>query len=331
MPRSSAAESPRVATFAPTLTLVLALSPCTASAQDYPSRPLRLVAGFAPGGITDVLARAVAARMSEGLGQAVNVENRPGAGTLIACELVARAPADGYTLLFQDVTTHSINATFYRKLPYDSEKDFTPIGLVAASPLMLAVHPSVPARSLRELIALAKSKPDALTLGTGGVGTTAHVGAAMINRAAGTRIQLIGYKGSAPAVTAVLGGDIELTLSTTPALLSQVKSGRMRALGLTSKARVPGLEVPTIAEGGLPGFEIMIYSGVLGPAGLQPAVLDRLSAELMRAVETRQVRDTLAELGAQPAASTPSRFSAHLRTEIARLGEVVRASGAQAQ
>jgi tripartite-type tricarboxylate transporter receptor subunit TctC len=196
---------------------------------------------------------------------------------------------------------------------------------------MLAVHPSVPARSLAELIALAKAKPGALTLGTGGVGTTAHVGAAMINRAAGTSIQLIGYKGSAPAVTAVLSGDIELTLSTTPALLSQVRSGRMRALGLSSKARVPGLDVPTIAEGGLPGFEIMIYSGVLGPAGLPPAVLNRLSAELVRAVDTQQVRATLAEPGAQPAASTPAQFATHLRTEIARLGEVVRASGAQAQ
>ncbi|MCE2949432.1 MAG: Bug family tripartite tricarboxylate transporter substrate binding protein [bacterium] len=312
-------------------TLAGALVPGAASAQDYPSRPVRMVAGFAPGGITDVLARAVAARMSEGLGQTVNVENRPGAGTLIACELVARAPADGYTLLFQDVTTHSINASFYRKLPYDSEKDFTAVGLVAASPLMLAVHPSVPGRSLAELIALAKAKPGALTLGTGGVGTTAHVGAAMINRAAGTRIQLIGYKGSAPTVTAVLSGDIELTLSTTPALLSQVKSGRMRALGLSSKSRVPGLDVPTIAEGGLPGFEIMIYSGVLGPAGLPPAVLNRLSAELVRAVDAQQVRATLAELGAQPAAGTPAQFATHLRTEIVRLGEVVRASGAQAQ
>lgn len=309
----------------------IGLLPPAAFAQDYPVRPLRLVAGFAPGGITDVLARAVAARLSEGLGQSVNVENRPGAGTLIACELVARAPADGYTLLFQDVTTHAINATFYRKLPYDSEKDFTPVGLVAASPLMLAVHPSVPARSLQELLALAKARPGALSLGTGGVGTTAHVGAAMINRAAGTEIQLIGYKGSAPAVTAVLSGDIALTLSTTPALLSQVKSGRMRALGLTSKARVPGMDVPTIAEGGLPGFEIMIYSGVLGPQGLPAAVLNRLSSELVRAVATQQVRDTLAELGAQPAASTPAQFSTHLRTEIARLGEVVRASGAQAQ
>jgi tripartite-type tricarboxylate transporter receptor subunit TctC len=311
--------------------LVIGLVPCAAWAQDYPARPLRMVAGFAPGGITDVLARAVAARMSEGLGQTVNVENRPGAGTLIACELVARSHADGYTLLFQDVTTHSINASFYRKLPYDSEKDFTAVGLVAASPLMLAVHPSVPARSLGELLALAKSKPDALTLGTGGVGTTAHVGAAMINRAAGTRIQLIGYKGSAPAVNAVLGGDIELTLSTTPALLPQVRSARMRALGLTSKARVPGMDMPTLAEGGLPGFEIMIYSGVLGPAGLPAPVLNRLSAELNRAVGTQQVRETLSELGAQPAAGTPAQFSAHLRTEIARLGEVVRASGAQAQ
>jgi tripartite-type tricarboxylate transporter receptor subunit TctC len=153
----------------------------------------------------------------------------------------------------------------------------------------------------------------------------------MINSAAGTKIELIGYKGSAPAVTAVLAGDIELTLSTTPALLAQVKNGRMRALGLTSRARVPGLDVPTIAEAGLPGFEIMIYSGVLGPAGLPAPVVNRLATELNRVAGTQQVRDTLAELGAQPAPSTPAQFATHLRTEIARLGAVVRASGAQAQ
>ncbi len=306
--------------------------PCASVlAQDYPGRSVRLVAGFAPGGITDVLARAVAVRLSEGLGQQVVVENRPGAGTLIASELVARAVPDGYTLLFQDVTTHAINASFYRKLPYDTEKDFTPVALVAASPLMLAVHPSVPVRSVKELIALARAKPGALTLGTGGVGTTAHVAGAMMNSAAGMKIELIGYKGSAPAVQAVLAGDIELTLSTTPAVMSHVKSGRMRALGLTSAKRVAGIDLPTLAEAGLPGFEIMIYSGVLGPAGLSVPVVNRLSAELARAVASQAVRDTLAELGAQPSASTPAQFAAHLKGEIARLGSVVRASGAQAQ
>jgi tripartite-type tricarboxylate transporter receptor subunit TctC len=269
--------------------------------------------------------------MGEGLGQQVVVENRPGAGTLIACELVARAPADGYTLLFQDVTTHAINATFYKKLPYDTEKDFTAISLVAASPLMLAVHPSVPARTVKELTALARARPGALTLGTGGVGTTAHVGGAMINSAAGTKIELIGYKGSAPAVQAVLSGDIELTLSTTPALLPHLKSGRMRALAITSGQRVPGLDVPTMAEAGLPGAGIMIYSGVLGPAGLPVGVLNRLSTELGRVVASQPVRDAFAELGAQPFPSTPAAFATHLRTEIARLGSVVRASGAQAQ
>ncbi|MBC7779698.1 MAG: tripartite tricarboxylate transporter substrate binding protein [Proteobacteria bacterium] len=311
--------------------LLAACAGTSAFAQDYPTRTIRLIAGFAPGGITDVLARAIAVRMSEGLGQQVVVENRPGAGTLIACELVARSPADGYTLLFQDVTTHAINATFYKRLPYDTEKDFTAIGLVAASPLLLAVHPSVPARSLKELVALAKAKPGALTLGTGGVGTTAHVGGAMINSAAGTSIELIGYKGSAPAVQAVLAGDIGLTLSTTPALLAHLKTGRMRALAITARERVAGLDVPTLAEAGVAGADIMIYSGVLGPAGLPAPVVNRLSTELARVVASQPVRDTMADLGAQPNPSTPTQFATHLRNEIARLGAIVRASGAQAQ
>jgi tripartite-type tricarboxylate transporter receptor subunit TctC len=176
-----------------------------------------------------------------------------------------------------------------------------------------------------------RAKPGALTLGTGGVGTTAHVGAAMMNSAAAMKIELIGYKGSAPAVQAVLAGDIELTLSTTPAVMAHVKSGRMRALGLTSAKRVAGIDLPALAEAGLPGFEIMIYSGVLGPPGLFAPVVNRLSTELVRAVASQPVRETLSELGAQPNPSTPAQFAAHLKSEIARLGAVVRASGAQAQ
>src|SRR5215218_7627981 len=171
---------------------------CAFAQSDYPAKPVRLIAGFAPGGITDVLARTVAERLSAGLGRQVVVENRPGAGTQIACELVAKAPADGYMLLFQDVTTHAINATYYRKLPYDSARDFTAIALVAASPLVLAVHPSVPARSVKEFVALAKAKPGQLQYGTGGAGTTGHIAGEMFAAASGIKITHIPFKGSGP-------------------------------------------------------------------------------------------------------------------------------------
>lgn len=304
---------------------------CAFAQSDYPAKPVRLIAGFAPGGITDVLARTVAERLSAGLGRQVVVENRPGAGTQIACELVAKAPADGYTLLFQDVTTHAINATYYRKLPYDSARDFTAVALVAASPLVLAVHPSVPARSVKEFVALAKAKPGQLQYGTGGAGTTGHIAGEMFAAASGIKITHIPFKGSGPAVQSVLGGEIAFTFSTTAAVIPLIESGRLRALGVTSPQRVAGLGVPTIAESGYPKFEIVLYSGVLGPAGLPAAVTNKLSAEIARALATPEIKQTYSKLGAVPYTTTPEQFAASLNAEIVRLGAVVRASGAELQ
>src|SRR5258706_13805134 len=204
-------------------------SACGCAQSDYPVKPVRLIAGFAPGGITDVLARTMAERLSAGLGRQVVVENRPGAGTQIACELVAKAPPDGYTLLFQDITTHAINAPYYRKLSYDTARDFTAIALVAASPLVLAVHPSVPARSVKEFVALAKARPNQLQYGTGGAGTTGHIAGEMFAAASGIQITHIPYKGSGPAVQSVLGGEIAFTFSTTAAVIPLLQSGRLRA------------------------------------------------------------------------------------------------------
>jgi tripartite-type tricarboxylate transporter receptor subunit TctC len=299
--------------------------------SDYPAKPVRLIAGFAPGGITDVLARTVAERLSAGLGRQVVVENRPGAGTQIACELVAKAPADGYTLLFQDVTTHAINATYYRKLPYDSARDFTAVALVAASPLVLAVHPSVPARSVKEFVALAKAKPGQLQYGTGGAGTTGHIAGEMFAAASGIKITHIPFKGSGPAVQSVLGGEIAFTFSTTAAVIPLIESGRLRALGVTSPQRIAGIDVPTIAESGYPNFEIVLYSGVLGPAGLPAAVTNKLSAEIARALATPEIKQTYFKLGAVPYTTTPEKFAASLNSEITRLGAVVRQSGAELQ
>jgi tripartite-type tricarboxylate transporter receptor subunit TctC len=304
---------------------------CAFAQSDYPAKPVRLIAGFAPGGITDVLARTVAERLSAGLGRQVVVENRPGAGTQIACELVAKAPADGYTLLFQDVTTHAINATYYRKLSYDSARDFTAVALVAASPLVLAVHPSVPARSVKEFVALAKARPDQLQYGTGGAGTTGHIAGEMFAAASGIKIAHIPYKGSGPAVQSVLGGEIAFTFSTTAAVIPLIESGRLRALGVTSPQRIAGLDVPTIAESGYPNFEIVLYSGVLGPAGLPAAVTNKLSAEIARALATPEIRQTYAKLGAAPYTTTPEKFAASLNSEIIKLGAIVRHSGAELQ
>ncbi len=304
---------------------------CTCAQSDYPVKPVRLIAGFAPGGITDVLARTMAERLSAGLGRQVVVENRPGAGTQIACELVAKAPPDGYTLLFQDITTHAINATYYRKLSYDTARDFTAIALVAASPLVLAVHPSVPARSVKEFVALAKARPNQLQYGTGGAGTTGHIAGEMFAAASGIQITHIPYKGSGPAVQSVLGGEIAFTFSTTAAVIPLLESGRLRALGVTTPQRIAGLDVPTIAESGFPKFEIVLYSGVLGPAGLPAAVTSKLSAEIARALAMPEIRQTYARLGAVPYTTTPEKFAASLNSEIGRLGAVVRASGAELQ
>jgi tripartite-type tricarboxylate transporter receptor subunit TctC len=304
---------------------------CASAQTDYPVKPIRLIAGFAPGGITDVLARTVAERLSASLGRQVVVENRPGAGTQIACELVAKAPPDGYTLLVQDITTHAINATYYRKLAYDTARDFTAVALVAASPLVLAVHPSVPARSVKEFVALAKAKPGQLQYGTGGAGTTGHIAGEMFAAASGIKVTHIPYKGSGPAVQAVLSGEIAFTFSTTAAVIPLLDSGRLRALAVTTAERVAGLDVPTIAAAGYPKFEIVLYSGILGPAGLPAAITNKLSGEIARALATPEIKQTYARLGAVPYTTTPEKFATSLNAEIVRLGAVVRASGAELQ
>jgi len=303
---------------------------CGVHAQsNYPNKPVRLVAGFAPGGITDVLARAVAARLTAALGEQFIVENRPGAGTVIACDFVAKAPADGYTLLFQDATTHAINATYYKNLPYDSVKDFTPVGLVALSPLVLAVHPSVPARSVKDFIALAKANPAALTYGTGGVGTTGHIAGEVMADMAGIRLLHVAYKGSGPAVQGVLGGEIASTFSTTAALIPLMKAGRLRALGVSTATRIPGLAVPTIAESGVPGYEVVLYSGVLGPANLPLPIIEKLNAALVRIVTAAEVKETYANLGVVPFSDSPQEFAAHMKSEIAKFAKVLKNAGGE--
>ncbi len=299
-------------------------------AQEYPQKPIRLVVGFTAGGISDVLARAIGAKLSAGIGQQVVVDNRVGAGTTIASDLVAKAPPDGYTLFMQDITTHAINATLYKKLPYDTVKDFTPISLVAASPLLLLVHPSLPVKSVKELIALAKSKPGQIVYASSGNGTILHLSAETLKSMAKIDMVHVPYKGSAQAVQGLLGGEVAVSFSTMPPALPQVKAGRLRAIGVTTpKRNTAAPDVPTIAEAGLPGFNIVLYSGVLGPAKLPAAVVAKLNSELAKAVNSPDVKAIYATLGVDPLTDTPEQFTAHIASEIEKLGKAVRAAGAQ--
>ncbi|HEV8517692.1 MAG TPA: tripartite tricarboxylate transporter substrate binding protein [Burkholderiales bacterium] len=306
------------------------LSAGSALAQsDYPNRSIRLVLGFPPGGISDVLARAIGAKLSANLGHQVVIDNRPGAGTTIASDIVAKSAPDGYTLFMQDMTTHAINASLYKKLPYDTVKDFTPISLVASSALMLVVHPSLPAKSVKELIALAKSRPGQIVYASSGNGTILHLAGETFKSMAGIDMIHVPYKGSAQAVQALLAGEVALTFSTMPPALPQVKAGKLRALGVTTlKRNAAAPEVPTISEAGLKGFDVVLYSGVLGPAGMPAAVVNKLNSELAKAVNAPEVKTTYASLGVDALTDTPTEFAAHIAAEIAKLGKAVRAAGA---
>ena len=311
--------------------LALAIFSANAWAQAYPSKPIRLVVGFTPGGVSDVLARALSARLSQNLGQQVVVDNRPGAGTTIASEIVAKSAPDGYTLYFADATTHAINATLYRKLPYDSFRDFTYISLVASTPLLLVVNPALPVHSVAELIALAKSKSGQLNYASSGTGTIVHLAGEMFKTLAHVEMVHVPYKGSSPAVTAVMAGDVALLFSSMPAALPFAKSGKLRALAVTTPERVAAVQdVPTVAESGFPGFELVLYNGLVAPAGMQKGVLDRVHDELARVLALPDMKEFFAAQGATPITSTSEQFTAHMRAEVAKLGKAVEDSGARA-
>ena len=298
---------------------------------DYPSKPVRLVVGFAAGGISDVLARALAAKFSQLVGQQMIVDNKPGAGTTIAGDLIAKSAPDGYTLWLHDITTHAINASLYAKLPYDSLRDFTPITLVASTPLMLVVHPSTPAGNVQELIALLKASPGKYSYGSSGNGTIVHLSAEMLKSAAGgLNVVHVPYKGSAPATVAILSGEVSFVFSTMPPAISSVKGGKLRALAVTTPRRsAVAPEIPTMIEAGLPGFEIVLYSGVLGPAGMNPAIVRRLNSEFARVVRDPDIQKVYENIGADPISGTPEEFRSMMAAEIAKLAPVVRASGAR--
>jgi len=303
----------------------------SASAQGgYPSKPVRMIVGFAAGGISDVLGRAVAITASKQLSQQVVVENKPGAGTTIAGDYIARSSPDGYTIWLQDITTHAINAALYAKLPYDSVKDFTYVAMIASTPLMLDVHPSTKAESVRELIALLKANPGKLSYGSSGNGTIVHLAGEMLRQAAGVEVLHVPYKGSNPATQAILGGEVTFVFSTMPPAISAAKAGKLRALAVTTPKRVAAApEVPTMIESGLRDFDVVLYSGVLGPRGMEAAVVKKLNAAFAATVRAPEIQKVYEQLGADAIVMSPQAFEAATEREIAKLAPLVKASGAK--
>lgn len=312
--------------------LCLTIAAPAAAQADYPNKPIRLVVGFAAGGISDVLARALAARLSVDLGQQVIVENKQGAGTTIASEFIAKAPPDGYTLFLQDITTHAINATLYQKLPYDSIKDFTTIGLVASTPLVLVVNSATPVRDLRELLALVKASPGKYSYASSGIGAITHLSGELMKTRGGIDAVHVPYKGSAPATQAILGNEVTYTFSTMPPAVANVKAGKLRAIAVTTPKRSAAMpEVPTMIEAGMPGFDIVLYSGIIGPPGMNPALVRRINAIFAKVVADPAIRTVYGNIGADAIAEAPEFFADMLGKEIAKLGPVVRASGAKTE
>lgn len=313
------------------LAAALAAAPLAAWAA-FPARPLRLVVPFPAGGAADLMARGLAQHLGEQLGQQVVIDNRGGAGGTVACEIVARAPADGYTLLFGTMGTQAINPALYSKLRYDPLKDFAPIALTHITPRVLVVGSSVKARTVGELIALARAKAGELTYGSAGNGSSSHLSGALFESLAGVDLVHVPYKGSAPLLTDLLAGRVDATFDSFTVYEEHIKSGRVRALAVTSRMRMAALpQVPTLAEAGLPGYEVSNWLGVLAPAGTPKEVVAALHAAVIRAMADAGMKRQLTALGIEPATSTPDEFSALIRSEIPRWARLVKASGAMVE
>jgi tripartite-type tricarboxylate transporter receptor subunit TctC len=296
----------------------------------YPSRTIKLIVPYPAGGTTDFLGRLVADQLKTGLGATVIVENKPGAGTTLGADQVAKADPDGYTLLMATSTTLAINKTLYRKLPYDPVKDFTPIALVAGVPFALIINPSIPAKTLAEFIAYAKTKPG-LAYGSAGNGSPQHLGAEMVKTAAGIDIRHVPYRGSIPAMLDVIAGHIPFMVVDLQPALQQIREGKVRCLGVTTPKRVAAApDIPTLAEAGLPGFELVAWQGVVAPAGVPRAIIDQLAAQIGTLTVDPATREKLTTISLEPLpASTPDSFAAYVKTEVDRWSGIVKNSGAE--
>ncbi|HEX5093447.1 MAG TPA: tripartite tricarboxylate transporter substrate binding protein [Burkholderiales bacterium] len=313
------------------LAVLLACAAAAQAQQTWPARPLRLVVGFTPGGGVDINARLLAPKLSEYLGQPVVVENRPGAGTNIANEFVAKSAPDGYTLLI-NTSAVAINMSLYRNLPVDTLRDFAPVSVFSESPNVLVTSSGSAWHSVGELVAAARKAPGRLNYSSAGVGTTQHLAAELLKMRTGTYIVHIPYKGSAPSLTAVIAGEVDFTFANIPAIHGHVKAGRLRALALSAPQRAAELpDVPTMKEAGVSGVEVSVWYGVLAPAATPPEVVQKLAESIIRATRDPETRKRLIDQGATPVGSTPEEFSKMLRADVARWAEVVKISGARAE
>ena len=323
-------KSANLARFAIPAALIAVSAALTATAAEYPTKPIRLIVGFAPGGGTDTTARAIGSKLSELLGQQIIIDNRPGAAGNIAAELVSKATPDGYTLLMGTIAALAINPSLYTtKLPFDSIKDFAPITQAVDSTNILSLHPSVPAGSVKELIALAKAKP--LNYGSSGVGGTGHLAGELFNTMAGVKMTHVPYKGGGPAMIDLVGGQVQLVFATAASAVPQIKGGKIKGLAVTTAKRsalMPNL--PTIAEAGLPGFDANNWYGVLAPAKTPRPIILRLNSEIAKVLAMPDVKNFLFNQGLDPAAGTPEQFGAYIKSEMTKWAKVVKASGAKA-
>ena len=300
-----------------------------ASAQGYPSRTIRIVVAFAPGGGADTNARILAPRLSEQLGVPVIVDNRPGAGSMLGTEIVAKAPPDGYTLLL-GTSEFAVNPSLQPKIPYDTLADFAPVAQTVSSQYVLSTHPSVPVKTVKEFVALAKARPGQLNYGSAGVGSASHLAGELLQSMTGTKLVHIPFKGAGPATIALMSGEFSFMFSSTTAAVAQIRSGKLRAIAVTGPKRFSELpDVPTVAEAGVPGFVITGWFGVIAPAATPREIVKRLSGEIARVVQHPAVQERFAALGTVPVGSSPDEFAAFLRAEVEKWSRVVKASGAR--
>ena len=298
-----------------------------ASAQSYPTKPIRIIVPYAPGGSTDVVFRILAPRLSEILGQTVVVENRPGGSSTIGLDIAAKSPPDGYTLGVPNIT-FGANPSLMKKMPFDTEKDLVPVSLVSIVTLVLAVHPSVPARSVKELIALAKAKPGSLNYGSAGNASANHLATERFSYMTGIKMVHIPYKGGGPAVISIVGGETALLFATIPSSIQHFRTGKLVALGVSSLKRNVALpDVPSIAEAAVPGFEAIEWNGVVVPAGTPAAVIGRLHQALAQALSIPEVKERIVSLGADPVGNSPEEFSAFIKRELASWSKVIKEVG----
>jgi tripartite-type tricarboxylate transporter receptor subunit TctC len=299
---------------------------CAAAvAQDYPSKPVRIVVPYPPGGATDILARQLSTRLGEQLGQSIVIDNRPGAGGGIGTAIVAKAVPDGYTIVFGNLGPNAINQSIYPNLSYDAEKDFAPICVVVNTPLILVVRPQSGIKTLGELIALGKAQPGKLFYGSVGIGAASHVASELFNIVAGTKFMHVPYKGSAPASLGAIAGEVTMYFGTGPEMTTHIKSGALRALAISTSSRSPAMpDLQTVAEAGLPGFAVDVWFGLLAPAGTPRPIVDKVNRAVGAVLQNPEMRTRLIEMNAVPAFNSPDEFSAQIKADIVKWGKVVR-------